>query len=161
MPPFLLFNIQFTLILVAYALIAVWYVVPRLSALPRAVAVVPLLWVHVFRVLGGTILAAGSVDAGVPMEFRTLVGYGDMATGVLALVALIALRIRFPGAIALVWLFVVFGTLNTANAVVRSMLDNVFAYPLGFNWVIVTGYVPALVVTDVLIYWQLLRSDRR
>ena len=161
MPPFLLFNIQFTLILVAYALIAVWYVVPRLSALPRAVAVVPLLWVHVFRVLGGTILAPGSVDAGVPMEFRTPVGYGDMATGVLALVALIALRIRFPGAIALVWLFVVFGTLDTTNAVVRSMLDNVFAYPLGFNWVIVTGYVPALVVSDVLIYWQLLRSDRR
>ena len=56
MEPIVLFGIQFTLSLAAYLLIAFWYVVPRLSVLPRELALVPLLWVHAFRVVGGTIL---------------------------------------------------------------------------------------------------------
>src|SRR5437773_9252691 len=106
MEPIALFGIQFTMSLVAYGLIAFWYVVPRLSSLPREVALVPLLWVHAFRIVGGTILAP-AVDAGVPMEFRVMIGYGDLATAALALLALVALRSRFSGAIALVWLCVV------------------------------------------------------
>ena len=157
MTPFVLFNIQFTLFLVAYALAAYWYVEPRLAGLPRELALVPLLWIHVFRIVGGTILAPGSVDAGVPMEFQTVIGYGDMLTGLLALLSLIALRVRFSGAIVLVWVFILFGTLDTANAFAQSMRFSVFDYPLGFNWVIVTAYVPALLVSSVLIYMQLLR----
>jgi hypothetical protein len=38
--------------------------------------------------------------------------------------------------------------------------DSVFAYPLGFNWVIVTMYVLALLVGCVLIIIQLLRPGR-
>jgi hypothetical protein len=76
--PIVLFGIQFSLSLVAYALIAFWYVAPRLSAMPRESALVPLLWVHAFRVVGGTILAPGAVDPGVPAAFREMVGYGDL-----------------------------------------------------------------------------------
>jgi hypothetical protein len=158
--PIVLFGIQFTLSLVAYALIAFWYAVPRLSRLPREAALVPLLWIHAFRVVGGTILAPGAVDAGVPMEFRTMIGYGDLVTAALALVALIALRVRFSGAIALVWLCVVVGMLDTVNAIIQSMRDSVFSYALGVNWVIVSVYVPALVVSSLLIFMQLLRRDR-
>src|SRR5438093_9064996 len=103
MEPIVLFGIQFTLSLVAYSLIAFWYIVPRLSRLPREAALVPLLWIHAFRIVGGTILAPGAVDAGVPMEFRAMIGYGDLATAFLALLALVALRVQFRGAIALVW----------------------------------------------------------
>jgi len=49
MKPIVLFGIQFTLSLVAYALVAFWYAVPRLSRLPRELALVPLLWVHMLR----------------------------------------------------------------------------------------------------------------
>jgi hypothetical protein len=51
--------------LLAYAIIALWYAIPRLLVLPREVALVPLLWVHVFRIASGAILAPGAVDAGV------------------------------------------------------------------------------------------------
>ena len=74
MPPIVLFGIQFTLSLAAYTLIAWWYVAPRLSGLPREVALMPLLWVHAFRIVGGTILAPGAVDAPVPAEFEQLLG---------------------------------------------------------------------------------------
>src|SRR5436309_15589307 len=126
MEPIVLFGIQFTLSLGAYALIAFWYVAPRLSRLPREVALVPLLWIHTFRIVGGTILSPGAVDAGVPMDFRVMVGDGDLATAVLALLALIALRARFRGAIALVWLCVVVGMLDTVNAIIQSTRYSVF-----------------------------------
>jgi len=160
MEPIVLFGIQFTLSLVAYALIAFWYVVPRLSRLPLETALVPLLWVHAFRIVGGTILAPGAVDAGVPMAFRVMIGYGDMATALLALLALIALRARFSGAIALVWLFIIVGMLDTINAIIQSLRDSVFNYALGVNWVIVTMYVPALLVSSLLIFMQLLNPNR-
>ena len=155
MEPIVLFGIQFTLSLAAYLLIAFWYVVPRLSVLPRELALVPLLWVHAFRTVGGTILAPGSVATGVPMEFRTMIGYGDLVTAFLALVALTALRTRLPGAIAFVWLCVIVGMLDTVNAIVQSMRFSVFTYALGVNWVIVTIYVPALLVSSLLIFMQL------
>jgi hypothetical protein len=160
MPPIVLFGIQFTFCLAAYALIAWWYGAPRLSRLPRAVALVPLVWIHAFRMVGGTILAPGSVDPGVPTEFRTMIGYGDMATGLLALLALIALRLRWRGAIALVWLCLTVGLLDTVNAIIQSMRFSVFMYPLGLNWVIVTTYVPALLVSSVLIFIHLRRPGR-
>ena len=160
MEPIILFGLQFTLSLVAYALIAFWYVAPRLSKLPREAALVPLLWIHAFRVVGGTILAPGAVDAGVPMDFRVMIGYGDLATAFLALLALVALRARFSGAIALVWLCIIVGMLDTVNAIIQSMRDSVFTYALGVNWVIVTIYVPALLVSSLLIFIQLLSPNR-
>ena len=159
MEPIVLFGIQFTFALAAYALIASWYGAPRLSRLPREVALVPLLWIHTFRIVGGTILAPGAVDAAVPMDFRTMIGFGDMATACLALLALIALRLRMPVAIALVWLFLAVGTVDTVNAIIQSMRYSVFMYGLGVNWVIVTAYVPALLVSSVLIFIQLRRPS--
>src|ERR1700694_4558459 len=160
MEPIVLFGIQFTFCLVAYALVAWWYLVPRLSRLPREVALVPLVWIHAFRIVGGAILAPGAVDAAVPMDFRTMIGYGDMATAVLALLALVALRLRLPAAIALVWLFLTVGLLDTVNAIIQSMRYSVFTYGLGVNWVIVTMYVPALLVSSVLIFIYLRRPGR-
>ena len=159
MPAIVLFGIQFTLALAAYALIAWWYVAPRLSGLPREVALVPLLWVHAFRIVGGTILAPGAADAAVPAEFRTMIGLGDLTTALLALVALVALRYRTRWAIALVWVVLVVGMLDTVNAIIQSMRFSVFTYPLGVNWLIVTMYVPALLVSSVLIFIQLRRRS--
>ncbi len=159
-PPIVLFNLQFTLSLALYALIALWFVAPRLSKLPRQVALQPLVLVHCFRIIGGSILAPGSVGAGVPESFRTMVGYGDLITAAVAIVTLIALRYRAAWAIALTWLLLIVATVDTTNAVVQSIRDNVFTYDLGVNWEIVTIYVPSLLVSSVLILLQLLRPAR-
>jgi hypothetical protein len=160
MEPIVLFGTQFTFSLVAYALIAWWYGAPRLARLPREVALVPLVWIHAFRIVGGTILAPGAVDSAVPGDFRTMIGFGDMATALVALLALIALRFRLQGAIALVWLCLTVGLLDTVNAIIQSMRSSVFTHGLGVNWVIVTSYVPALLVSSVLIFIQLRRPGR-
>ena len=160
MEPIVLFSIQFTMSLLVYALIAIWYVTPRLSRLPKELALIPLVWVHAFRFVGGTIFAPGAVDPAVPADFRTMIGYGDIITAALAIIALLALHARLRGAIALVWLVLIVGAADTVNAIVQSTLDSVFNYPLGFNWVIVTLYVPALIVSSVLILIYLLRPRR-
>ena len=46
------------------------------------------------------------------------------------------------------------------NAIIRSIRFSVFTYPLGVNWAIVTMYVPALLVSSLLIFLQLLGPDR-
>jgi hypothetical protein len=160
MDPTILFGVQFTLSLIAYALIAIWYVAPALSHLPREAALIPLLFVHVFRIVGGTILAPGAVATDVPSDFRVMIGVGDLATAVLALLAVIALRRRLPGAVALVWLCLIVGTADTINAIVQSVRFSVFTFSLGVNWVIVTLYVPALLVSSVLIILQLVRPSQ-
>ena len=81
-----------------------------------------------------------------------------MITAFLALVALVALRTRSSWAIPLVWLMVVVGLLDTINAIIQSLRYNVFVHALGVNWVIVTIYGPALLVSSALIFWQLTRS---
>ena len=67
--PIVLFGIQFTFALIVYALAARSYAVPRLRRIPPAAALVPLVWIHVFRIVGGSILAPGSAGPGVPAEF--------------------------------------------------------------------------------------------
>ena len=88
-----------------------------------------------------------------------MIGYGDMATALLALLAIAALRRRLPVAIPLVWICLTVGLLDTVNAIIQSMRFSVFTHGLGVNWVIVTIYVPALLVSSVLIFIQLRRPS--
>ena len=43
------------------------------------------------------------------------------------------------------------------NAIIQSLRFDVTSYALGVNWVIVTLYVPALLVSSFLIFLLLLR----
>jgi hypothetical protein len=46
------------------------------------------------------------------------------------------------------------------NAIIQSVRDSVFTFALGVNWLIVSIYVPALLVSSLLIVLQLV-SPRR
>ena len=93
------------------------------------------------------------------MGLQAVVGLGDLATALLALIALVALRYRMTWAVASVWVVLVVGLLDTVNAIIESMRFSVFNHALGVNWVIVTMYVPALLVSSVLIFIQLRRRS--
>ena len=118
------------------------------------------LWINFyrFRVADRAVLAPGAVAAAVPIAFQRMVGFGDLITAALALIALAVLRARLAGAIALAWTVLVVGMADTINAIIQSMRYSVFNHALGVNWVIVTIYVPAPLVSSALILWQLLRS---
>ncbi len=150
-----IFGLQFVLSLIVYALLAKWYVVPWLAGKPVNHALIPLVFPHAFRHIGMVFLVPGVVVQPLPGAFANPAAYGDLVTGVLALLALITLRIGWTGALALVWLFNIVGTVDLLNA-----LRQPNAVPdFGAAWYIPTFLVPALLVTHFMIFARLLKRS--
>ncbi len=159
MSAFSVLSIQSTLSLVAFVLIARWHVAPRLPALSREDALVPLLWVNVFRYAPLTLFAPGQVDPGIPADAVATVAYGDFVSGLLAVAALCALKLRIRGAIALVWLFSAVGFADLIIGTAKAIGAEMYKFYMGWNWYIVVFYVPMLIVTQVMILQQLVRKS--
>lgn len=75
----------------------------------------------------------------------------------LALVAALFLRYRWPGAVLVTWLFTVVGVVDVLLAGARGVGARRYQYDIGFNWYVLNFYVPALIVTHVMILARLLR----
>jgi hypothetical protein len=158
MTAFAVLNIQSLFSLVAFSLIAVWYVRPRLVSLSPAAAIEPLLWVHVFRYAPLTLYAPGQVDPRIPGDVAAVVAYGDFVSALAALGALIALRARWRGAIAAVWLFMAVGVGDLVFATLKAVGAQMYTFYLGWNWYILNFYVPMLVVSHAMIGYYLVRG---
>jgi hypothetical protein len=161
MSPFQVLATQQTLSLVAFALLARWHVAPRLAVLPRAEALTPLLWVHVFRYAPLTLYAPGQVDPLIPADAAAAVAYGDLAAAPVAMVALAALKLRARGAMALVWAFSVVSVADLVYATWKAVGAEMYRFPMGWNWYILNFYVPMLVVSQAMILHRLVRDPRQ
>jgi len=156
---FTVFAIQTTATLVVYVILAKWYVWPRLSRLPLRSALVALLWVHTLRTLGLTLLVPSITDPNLPREFVEPLAYGDLIAAVLAFLAILALRFNWPGALPLVWIFNIEGTIDLINVSIQGFAYDVTRYDLGVGWYIPTFFVPALWVTHAMVFIALLRRS--
>jgi hypothetical protein len=152
-----IFGLQVALSFVVWGVVAAWYVAPRLAALPLASALQPLLVLHAFRHVGMVFLVPTVVGPSVPASFAVPAAYGDLLAGLLALAALVALRSRWPIAIATVWLFNVLGLLDLINAFYQGISAQV---ELGAAYYIPTVVVPALAISHVMIFRMLIRHPR-
>ena len=144
--------------LTAYGLIAKWYVMPSLLALPRARALEPLLLFHCFRFIGLAFLIPGVTSQPLDPRFANPAAYGDLLAALLAFLGILALRRGWRAAIPLVWLFNVEGALDLLNAVtqgIRYTEDGA----LGATFFIPAVVVPALLVTHVMVFIILLRRE--
>jgi len=83
--------------------------------------------------------------------------YGALLAALLALLAIVALRARWPIALALVWLFSAVGTLDLLNALFQG---NRLQVQLGAAYYIPTVAVPALLVTHAMIFVMLVTRRR-
>ena len=111
-----IFGLQFVMSLVVWGLIAKWLLAPWLAKMPSHDALFWLTLPHAFRHIGMVFLVPGVVAQPLPAAFAMPAAYGDLVTGVLALLALVALRTGWVGALALVWLFNIVGTVDLLNA---------------------------------------------
>ncbi len=151
-----IFGLQFFLSLVVWGLIAKWLVAPWLEQRSPHQALLYLILPHAFRYMGMVFLVPGVVAQPLPDAFATPAAYGDLTTGLLALLALIALRTGWAGALALVWLFNLVGTFDLLNALRHQNVVPDF----GAAWYIPTLFVPLLLVTHFMIFARLLRRGR-
>ncbi len=148
-----IFGLQLALSLIVYSLIANWYVLPWLAKKPLRQALMPLIFPHALRHLGLTFFVSGVVAQPLPDFFAYTAAYGDLISGLLAIVSLVALRGGWRLALPMVWLFNIVGTLDLLNA-----LRHADAVPkLGATWYIPTFWVPVLLVTHFIIFVRLLK----
>ena len=157
MDAFAVFGIQTFLSFVVFGLLAWWYVWPWLRSVDRTTALTALTFVHALRPIGATVLVASVAGTALPQDFREAVAYGDLATSVLAVVTLLALRSRLSVAVALVWLTNVVGFADLVNALVGGLRYDIARLGMGSFWYVVTILVPILWITHVLAFALLLR----
>ena len=149
-----------TLSFVLSLLLAVWYVVPWLRSRSRATALTALLWFHAFRYVALELFSAQRAGLPIGNGLRDEIAYGDLAGSALAVLAIVALRYRWRGAIALVWLFVVATVFDLSNALVGGIRQQMMAEVHDVPWLILCFYVPALWTSLGLIVWQLVTRSR-
>ena len=154
----LAFPLSSGISLLSFALIAVWYVVPRLSQRPRVEALLPLVLLSTFRTEGLVFLLPQVMGGALPPGFAVPAAYGDFLAAVLALLAAFALRFRPGWALPLVWLFNLVGITDLLFATYNGVAIGLPRFHLGVAWFIPTLYVPLLLVSHVIIFWFLLRA---
>lgn len=150
-----IFGLQFLLSLLVFLLIAIWYVRPWLNARPLNDALTLLLLPHTLRHMGLSFLVPGLVRDGLPQSFALPAAFGDLAAGLLALAALVALRYRLGVARLLVGIFSVVGLADLINALRQAEAVPHFLAA----WYIPTFWVPVLLVSHVLIIIRLWRPE--
>src|SRR5215471_7083331 len=114
MSPATIFRIHLVLGYVAWLLCFGAYVWPRLTTSDRVEAHRAIATLHSFRFFGLVFILPGVVGPNLPASFATFAAYGDFATGVLAMLALLAVRIR-----PLFWLLIVaFNVVGAADILI-------------------------------------------
>jgi nicotinamide riboside transporter PnuC len=154
-----LFQTHLVLGYVAWLLCFGVYVWPRLKAADHFSAQRAIATLHSFRFFGLVFILPGVVGPGLPASFATPAAYGDLATSVLALLALLVARRR-----PLFWLFVaafnVVGIVDLAMNYGHAIQAGVPAAPgeLGAAYAIPVIYVPLLMITHVAAIGLMVRA---
>ena len=158
MSPETLFLVHLVSGYVAWLLCFGVYVWPRLRSMDRIKAQRAIATLHSFRFFGLVFILPGVVGPNLPAGFATFAAYGDFATGMLAILALLTVRIR-----RLFWLFVVaFNLVGIADLILDYYhaieVDlPAMAGQLGATYAIPILYVPVLMVTHLVALYFLVR----
>ena len=158
MSPETVFRIHLVLGYVVWLLCFGVYVLPRLKSMDRVEAQRAIATLHSFRFFGLVFILPGVVSPNLPAGFAVFAAYGDFATGVLAILALLTVRIR-----PLFWAFAVaFNLVGAADIILdyyHAIQVNLpaLAGELGATYAIPIIYVPLLMITHCAAFYLLLR----
>ena len=155
-----LFQIQLVLGYVAWLLCFGAYGLPWLRSMDRVAAQRAIATLHSFRFFGLVFIVPGVVSPDLPSGFAVFAAFGDLATGVLAMAALLAVRIR-PLFWALVVAFNLVGTVDLVadyyHAIQLGLPEH--AGELGAVYAIPILYVPLLMITHIAAFYLLVRPQ--
>ena len=157
----IIFNLQLLLGYVPWLIFVRSYLWPKLRSKDPLEAHRTIAMLHSFRFFGLVFIVPGVVGAHLPAGFAVDAAFGDFATGVLAMLALMTVRRR-----PLFWFFTVaFNVVGAVDLIVDYyhgvMLDlPSLAGQLGATYVIPIVYVPLLMITHVVAFSLLARPRR-
>ena len=162
MPQQIIFVTHLILGYIACLLCFSVYILPRLKSMGRMEAQRVIATFHSFRFFGLVFILPGVVGPHLPAGFATFAAYGDFAAGVLALSALLAVRVR-----PLFWVFVVaFNLVGTGDLLLDYYHAIHVGLPalagqLGAAYAIPILYVPMLMITHIVALYWLVRPQLR
>jgi hypothetical protein len=157
-----LFQIHLVLGYVAWLLCFGVYILPRLRLMGRFEAQRAIATLHSFRFFGLVFILPGVVGPNLPAGFTRFAAYRDFAAGLLAMLALVTVRIR-----PLFWLFVVAFNLVGAADIIIDYYHAIqaglpaMAGELGSTYAIPIIYVPLLMITHFVAFYWLVRPSVR
>jgi hypothetical protein len=160
MSPATVFWIHLILGYVPWLLFLGTYIWPRLKSTDPFEAQRAIATLHSFRFFGLVFIVPGVVSPNLPADFATFAAYGDFATGVLAMLALLTVRLR-----PLFWPFVVaFNIVGAADILIDYYHGNQIglaarAGELAATYAIPIIYVPLLMITHVVAFYLLVRGQ--
>jgi hypothetical protein len=160
MSPERIFQLHLILGYVAWSLCFSAYIWPRLKSMEPFDAQRAIATLHSFRFFGLVFIVPGVVGPHLPESFAVPAAYGDLATGVLAMLALLTARAR-----PVFWLFVVafnvVGVTDLFLAYYHAIQADlaVHAGELGALYAIPVVFVPLLMITHGAAFYLLLRPQ--
>jgi hypothetical protein len=155
----ILFQTQLVLGYVAWLLCFGVYIWPKLRAMDPFDAQRAIATLHSFRFFGLVFILPGFVGPDLPAGFATFSAYWDLATGLLAMLALVTARVR-----PVFWFFVVaFNVVGFVDLIVDYIhaveLDlPAMAGEFGAAYAIPVLYVPLLMITHIAAFYLLARA---
>ncbi|HEY7889530.1 MAG TPA: hypothetical protein VIC29_15010 [Steroidobacteraceae bacterium] len=159
MSPTIVFDTHLVLGYVAWLLCFAAYIWPRLKSMDRVAAQRAIATLHSFRFFGLVFIIPGVVGPELPAGFAGFAAYGDFATGVLAMAALLTVRIR-----SLFWPLVIACNLVGATDIIVDYYHGVLLHlpplagQLAATYAIVIIYVPLLMITHAAAFYLLVSS---
>ena len=161
MTPETLFRIHLVFGYVAWLLCFGTYIWPWLKTMEPVGAQRVIATLHSFRFFGLVFIVPGVVNPDLPASFAAFAAYWDLATGLLAMLALLTVRIR-PAFWFFVVAFNVVGLFDLLSDYYHAVdLDlPAQAGNLGAAYAIPILYVPLLVITHVTAFILMLRHPR-
>ena len=161
MSPETIFRLHLILGYVAWLLCFSMYIMPWLRSMDLVAAQRAIATLHSFRFFGLVFILPGVVGPNLPAAgFANFAAYWDLATGVLAMLALLTVRMR-----PFFWLFVVaFNLVGTIDLIFDYYHATQVGLPalagqLGAAYAIPIVYVPLLMITHVVAFYLLLRPQ--
>ena len=155
-----LFETHLVLGYVAWLLCFGAYILPWLKSMDRVEAHRAIATLHSFRFFGLVFILPGVVSPNLPASFANFAAYADFATGLLAMLALITIKVR-----PVFWLFVgAFNLVGLTDLIVDYYHAIEIGLPaqageLGAAYAIPIIYVPLLTITHVFAFYLLMRPQ--
>lgn len=141
--------------LIALAAIARWYVVPWLNRQTRATALIALLWVHVGRYVALQVPSAQGTGFPISNAGAVEIVVGDVAGALLAFAAIALLRNRVRFGITLAQILAAETVYDTFANIRGGVREHLMGAANGVTWMILSFFVPMVVVSSALLIGQL------
>ena len=160
MSPTIIFNIHLVLGYVPWLLCFSAYFWPRLKAMDPVEAQRAIAILHSFRFFGLVFIIPGVVGPDLPSDFAQFAAYGDFATGLLAILALLTIRVR-----SFFWpLVAAYNVVGAADILIDYYHGALYNLPalsgqLASTYLIPIIYVPLLMITHVAALYLLVRHQ--